>query len=268
MSPTGTAAALEAIRRAAAAGGRRGHRPMVAEGTRLNERALRSGLFPDPVLVSDAYADSNETRTRDLLDELTRRGSCPLRVSREQIGSLTLGRSFGEIVSLVPPPPPADPTQLVEENAASLLVLVDVADSGNAGALVRTAHACGAAGVLATGSTDLFHPKAVRTSMGSLFRLPVAHREQTGAALEEIATAGGELIATLSGGGESLPDASFGPKCSAVVVGSEAFGLDGRPELGSARRCTIPMPDGVDSLSVNAAAAITLYAVAHQRRLR
>jgi len=268
MSGSETAAALETLRRAAAAGGRRGHRPLVAEGTRLNERALRSGLRPDPVLVTDAFFHSDEPRMRDLLMELTRSGSSVLRVSREQINSLTQGRGFGEIVSLVPAPTPADPTRLLQGGATSLLVLVDVADAGNAGALVRTAHACGAAGVLATGSTDLFHPKAVRTSMGSLFRLPVAYRERTQGALDEVVSAGGELIATVSGGGESLPVARFGPKCAAVVVGSEAFGLDGRPELRCARPCTIPMPEGVDSLSVNAAAAITLYAVAQQRRLR
>ena len=86
-------------------------------------------------------------------------------------------------------PPPVALDALINSGApdpARLLVAVDVVDPGNAGALVRTAHASGAAAFVALGVTDPYHPRATRTSLGSLFRLPILRYATTAPFLAEL----------------------------------------------------------------------------------
>lgn len=133
-------------------------------------------------------------------------------------------------------------------------------DPGNTGALVRTALAGGAAGFLALGGADPFHPKAARTSMGALFRLPVGRLPLTDAPALKAACArhGVGLVGLATGDRPPVWDGpSLCPR-AAVLMGSEAFGLTDAQLAVCDAVVTIPMPDHVDSFSVNAAAAVAL----------
>jgi TrmH family RNA methyltransferase len=135
----------------------------------------------------------------------------------------------------------------------------NLSDPGNTGAVIRTSLAAGAAGFVAVGDTDPWHPKAVRTSMGSLFALPVRTVEHDSEWLRACRTHGVEIFATDCREGEPLPGARPRGGRLALVLGSEAFGLPEDVLARVDRRVTIPMPAGVDSYSVNAAAAILAY---------
>jgi TrmH family RNA methyltransferase len=147
-----------------------------------------------------------------------------------------------------------------------LLVLVDVADPGNAGTLVRAAEASGATGVLFTGScTDPFGPKAVRAAAGSILRLPVAETSDVLAALDVVRAAGRRLVATVATGG-AAPEAVGLTGPIAVVVGSEAHGLPAEVVDAVDDLLTIPLESGVESLNAAVAGAVVLFEAARQRR--
>jgi TrmH family RNA methyltransferase len=170
-------------------------------------------------------------------------------------------------LGLVRIPEPFDLTLLTSEadRPTLLLVAVNVEEPGNVGALVRTALASGADGFIGVGCTDPFHPKAVRTSMGSVFRLPMARHPETTALIQACHGAGLQTVGAKTTTGVPLPRAAFSDRGTALFVGSEAFGLE--PEVCSKLdlEVTIPMGSEVDSFAVNAAAAIALYEIRRQR---
>lgn len=149
-----------------------------------------------------------------------------------------------------------------------VLVLVDVADPGNVGTLVRTAEAAGAAGVVVAGSTaDAFGPKAVRASAGSTARVPIAEVAEVAEVLRAAAVAARPTVATVVTGG-SAPEAIDlrGPVC--LLVGSEAHGLDDATVDACTTRLTLPMAGAVESVNVAVAGAVVLFEIARQRRAR
>ena len=162
-------------------------------------------------------------------------------------------------------------TCAVSEIAASsgpVLVLIDVADPGNAGTLVRAAEASGAAGVVFAGSsTDAFGPKAVRASAGSLLRLPVAETSDIEECLAELQNSGRSIIATVAQGG-AAPEALDLTAAIAVLIGSEAHGLPASVIGSCDLTLTIPVESSVESLNAAVAGAIVLFEASRQRRSR
>lgn len=131
------------------------------------------------------------------------------------------------------------------------LALWRVADPGNVGTLLRTADAFGAGVALSDGCADPTGPKAVRASMGALFRVP----------LREFDDPVGKRIALVASGGTPLPELQLDGDL-VLVLGAEREGLP--PEV--LERCdelaSIPQPGGGESLNVAAAGAIALYELA------
>lgn len=150
--------------------------------------------------------------------------------------------------------------------ATFLVVCVDVRDPGNLGTILRSAEAAGAGGlVCCDGSVDVYNPKTVRASAGSLFHVPVVAGGSAVEILDDMAGWGVRRMATVAHGGTSLDDVDL---CSpvAIVLGNEAHGLpDG---LALDGHVTIPMAGTGESLNVGMAAAVLCFEVARQRRHR
>jgi len=172
----------------------------------------------------------------------------------------------------VPPAP--------REGAATVVVLAEAQDPGNAGTAIRTADAMGAAGVVvAKGSVDVRSPKVIRSSAGSVFHLPVVSGvdlEQAGAALRDqgwllLGTSGahaaddlqGLLVAGVTGARRGVLDVPH-----AWVLGNEARGLSASQEALCDRLVGIPMAGAAESLNVASAAAICLFASQTVRTVR
>ncbi len=144
--------------------------------------------------------------------------------------------------------------------AARRLVVVawEIQNPGSVGALVRSAAAFGAAGLVAAGGADPWGPKAVRASAGAIHRLPCARTEHGAALLEPLAAAGRRLVAAVARGG-AAPAAVDWSGPVTLLLGSEVAGLP--PELEArAQRVTIPTTGTVESLSVPIAGSILLHA--------
>lgn len=151
-------------------------------------------------------------------------------------------------------------------DATFLMVWVEVRDPGNAGTMLRSAEAAGAGGVVCCdGSVDLYNPKTVRASAGSMFHVPVVAGGDPLEVLEEMATWGlRRLGATARDGTDYTTTDLVAPV--ALVLGNEASGLPAQVSACLDDELTIPMVGRSESLNVGMASAILAFEVARQRR--
>lgn len=149
-----------------------------------------------------------------------------------------------------------------------LLVAVELRDPGNLGTIIRTAEAAGFGGVVIAGtSVDHLNPKVVRSSAGSLFRLPIVVYGDGGEAVDAIRSSRRPVLAAVVAPSAPAYD-RVDLTSAAIMVGNEPRGLDGVMVAAADGVVTIPMADGVESLNVGAAAAVLAFEVARQRRNR
>ncbi|RDV82469.1 TrmH family RNA methyltransferase [Ammonifex thiophilus] len=160
---------------------------------------------------------------------------------------------------------PSTPLSSLLQAELPLLVVVDgLQDPGNLGAIVRTAQAVAATGVVALkDSVDPFHPRAVRATAGAIFRLPVVKGPSAEELLPLLREAGIELVMADPHGGVPFYAHSFLAP-TALIIGSEGRG-PGPVWSAHAHRVHIPMPGGTESLNAAIAAALLLYEAARQR---
>ncbi len=136
-----------------------------------------------------------------------------------------------------------------------ILLLHGVQDPGNVGTVIRCAHAFGAGVALSRGSADLYNPKTVRATMGSIFHAPVARELDSLEFLRDARSAGFTTVAAVPGSGDaprSLPTGRL-----VIAVGAEGAGLPAEVVEASQMRVTIP--SRAASLNVAIAASILLY---------
>lgn len=233
-------------------------------------------LVDGPKLVAEALAEGIELRCLyaepdadpGLIEEVTRRG---LAVHRVQPGVLSKCLDLVNPQSLV-----AVASQVRHElgtvmSAAvgrrrAVLVLVGIQDPGNAGTLLRVAEGADAAGVvLCTGSVDLFNPKTVRATAGSLFRVPVVQGIEWEHALAMAGGVGIPCVATVREAGRAPEDVDLGGAL-ALFLGSEANGLPEALVERSDARVSVPMAGRVESLNAAVAGAVLAFEGARQRR--
>ncbi len=134
-----------------------------------------------------------------------------------------------------------------------VIVLWGVGDPGNVGTVIRSAAAFGTAVAIGPGTADPWSPKVLRAGAGAHFRLALSQV----ASLAELE--GHPLAATVAVGGS--PPSALGRRPWAILIGSEAHGLDPSVEAAADVLVTIPMPGGTESLNAAVAASILAYEV-------
>ena len=252
--------AVEQIRRSFTTKGRKQLNCFSIEGVRLHERGLRSTQQFILTVASNSFWEDTSERNIKLKTELEAANPSLFTVPDEVMEDLTNGRSLGGIISLVQKPDPPDLTSLVTAvSNPTILVAQGIVDPGNIGAMMRTAHANEVTAFVVNEGSDPYHPKAVRTSMGSIFKLPILLHPSLADLLSELKLVRIETVGAVATNGTLLPNATFASTGTAVFMGSEYFGLpaDLIPKLD--KLITIPMNKGIDSMSVNAATAVVLY---------
>lgn len=142
-----------------------------------------------------------------------------------------------------------------------LLILEDTADPGNLGTIMRTAEAAGVTGVImGKGTVDIFNPKVVRSTMGSIFRLPFSYVDDLKAVILGLKRDGISFYATHLKGKESYRDISYSDKAG-ILIGNEARGLSDEIANLADTYVIIPMQGKVESLNAAVAAALMMYEV-------
>ena len=140
-----------------------------------------------------------------------------------------------------------------------LLVLDRVGDPGNIGTMLRTADAAGIGGlVLLKGCADIYAPKTVRSSMGSLFHIPVLSGVSEQEFVSTAKKAGYDLLVTCLDGADNLYKADLSGRI-AFVMGNEAGGVSETLLEKADKRVDIPMAGRAESLNVAMAAGIVMF---------
>lgn len=161
-----------------------------------------------------------------------------------------------------------DIRELLEAGPATILIANRVRDPGNLGNMVRIADAAGAGGVIVCSeSVDIYNPKAVRSTAGSIFHVPVTIVGGVSEVIHEVRRAGYTVFAAEAHDGNNLWEVEW-PERVAILMGNEAWGIPEEEEAlvdGSVR---IPILGKAESLNVSSAAAVLLYEIDRCRDLR
>lgn len=147
---------------------------------------------------------------------------------------------------------------------AFLVILDNVQDPGNMGTIIRTADAAGASGIIVSkGCVDIYNPKVLRSTMGSIFHLPIIKVDELNNIIDELKQNDFEIFAAHLGGKNNHFDVDMKKKCG-IVIGNEANGISDEV----ANKCTlikIPMPGKAESLNAAISAGIIIYEYVRQK---
>jgi 23S rRNA (guanosine2251-2'-O)-methyltransferase len=232
--------------------------------------ALRAEI-PAVTLYVAAQIDIDD-RVRESLTLATQRALPILEVSRQEVDRLTDGAIHQGIALQIPQYNYVHPDELVvraqDAGETPLIVALDgVTDPRNLGAIVRSAAAFGAHGVLVPERRSAgMTAGAWKTSAGAAARIPVAQAGNLTRALEAYKKQGLIVVGLAAGGGVDLADLDVGADPVVLVIGSEGKGLSRLVEQTCDLTLRIPIAAVTESLNAGVAAAISLYGVAELRR--
>lgn len=233
--------------------------------------ALQAGIPMTAVYVQQ-FLDSDD-RVREALRLTVERGLPLLETTRGDLDRISGGAVHQGLVAKIPPYEYADPTDLLEKafdsGAAPLLVALDgVTDPRNLGAIIRSAAAFGAHGVViperrAAGMTAA----AWKSSAGAAARLPVARATNLTRFLVSAKKSGATILGLAASGSVALPqlDPAVAREATVLVVGSEGKGLGQLVSQTCDQLVSIPIDSATESLNAGVAAGVALYAIARLR---
>ena len=155
--------------------------------------------------------------------------------------------------------PSWDMEEILSRDSLRLLLLEDVRDPGNLGTMMRTAEGAGVDAVLMSkGTVDLYNPKVVRSTMGSIYRVPYLYREDFLELIQELKDRGITVLAAHLKG-QAYHDEITYPEKVAVLIGNEANGLTDAAADAANLYVKIPMGGQLESLNAAVAAALLMY---------
>lgn len=230
----------------------------LAESEKVIRRALRAGHRPRSYLMAERWL----TDLADVVDA-ARQDRVPVYVADADVIEAMTGFHLhrGALASMHRPVP-ADPRALVED-ARRVVVLEDVVDHTNVGAVFRSAAALGMDAVLVTPRcADPLYRRSVRVSMGTVFQVPWTRIDPWPNGIHDLQDAGFVVAGMTLGEGAITLDELVGadhPRL-AMLFGTEGHGLSAAADRLLDERVTIPMAGGVDSLNIAASSAVAFYA--------
>ena len=248
---------LRSVRRLTQRRGRDVAGKFLVEGRQAVREALAAGSIVEEVIVDDPakHADlldghdvqvwtASEQAMRQLSDTVTPQG----------IVAVCRQLSFGWDALA---------------DARLIVICAQVRDPGNAGTVIRCADAFGADGViLTTGSVDIYNPKVVRSTVGSLFHMPILTGIALAEAVDNVRSRGMQVLAADGDGSPLDLKQAHGEliQPTAWIMGNEAWGLPEADRALADEAVAVPMWGGAESLNLSSAAAVCLYATASAQR--
>lgn len=224
----------------------------LAEGLRTAEEAVASGL-----VQTLFYTATEDQRTLQLLEQAAADNIKLVCVNDNVMKKIADTETPQGIIAVCRMKQPALEALLAK--GKMLLVLDRVGDPGNIGTMLRTADAAGIGGlVLLKGCADIYAPKTVRASMGSLFHVPVLSGVSEQEFISAGKKAGYDILVTCLDGADNLYKADLSGRI-AFVMGNEAGGVSQSLLDRADKRVYIPMAGRAESLNVAMAAGIVMF---------
>ncbi|MGH2691660.1 MAG: TrmH family RNA methyltransferase [Actinomycetota bacterium] len=237
------------------------HRQFLLEGAQATAEGLRAGAVE---IVFHVKASAG--RVQEVVDAARKAGVEVLEVTDSVMAHLTSAvtpQGLVAIARFVDVPASELPSE-----GGVIPILCSVRDPGNAGTILRSADAAGAGAVAFTkDSVDVYNPKTVRASAGSLFHLPVVRNADAADLVKGLQDRGMQVLAADARGELTMFEADL-TRPTALLLGNEAWGLRDETRNLADASLRIPIQGGAESLNLAAAAALLLFEAARQRRGR
>ena len=245
---------------------------LLLDGVHLVREAHAAAVPFESVVVAASHIDSTRwhsapspSEESQIAEALDRAGVDVAVASDQVFAALSPVRTPSGIVAIAHHHPTTTDA-ILEQARLFALVVVDVQDPGNLGSLMRVAEAGGVTGIIVAGeSANPFSWKAVRGSMGSVLRLPVARSVSIDTVMQDLEKTNTKAIAAVPRDGWD-PDAVDWSGRIALLLGGEGPGLSADVVAAADERVSIPMEAPVESLNVAASAAVIIYAARRARR--
>jgi len=237
------------------------------EGLRLCEEAYRSNLAIEAVVVSEELL--RKERAAGVIEQLSRVSKRVGSVSEKLLESVSYTKTPQGIIVLAHRPAASEERLTASLNTRPLLVVLhQINNPVNVGAIIRTAEAAGATGIITTKKTsDPFSPKSLRGAMGSAFRLPIWSGVEYSEMIDWCRRRGLVTVCADVAADIAYTELDWtGP--SALMLGPESTGFTAEELQTADQRVSIPMQGIAESLNVSVAAGILLFEAARQRAIR
>ena len=156
-------------------------------------------------------------------------------------------------------------SEILKRSGSSILLLENLQDPGNLGTLIRTGEGAGVSGIIMSRDTvDIYTPKVIRSTMGSIFRVPFTYTEDLAETVEYLRQQSVHVYAAHLNGTD-YTDESY-DKISAFLIGNEGNGLTDRIAALADKRIRIPMEGRVESLNAAMAGGLLMYEARRQKK--
>lgn len=234
----------------------------LIEGVHLVQEALDSRVPVDTIVYAGERA---QELPAELLEQAQEAGIECVAVTDQVLAKCTDTQTPQAIFAVLPKLAREPEYLLTQSDDAGLVVVIDgIQDPGNLGTIIRSADAVGATGILlGRGTVDLYNPKTVRSTMGSLFHLPIAQGDLM-EALPQAAAKGVAIVTTSLQGSTSCYDFDF-TQDTWFVIGNEGQGVSAAVAALATQHILIPMRGQAESLNAAMAATVVLFEAMRQR---
>ena len=229
----------------------------IVEGFRFVMEALQSSFEVPMIFVSDSAEGRWESFN---VEAMLQKGTKVYWVTEGVLKTICSTDTPQGIAAVV-----NNKTKTLEDKHGAYVLVDRLQDPGNLGTIIRTAHAAGALGVIATkGTVDAYNEKTLRSTMGSIFNIPVIEDKDL-AIVKGLKEKGFKLVVSSLNTDKNFYEADLKGKVI-ICVGSEATGASEEIYALSDIKVKIPMPGGAESLNAAIAGAIMIYETVRQRQ--
>lgn len=222
----------------------------ILEGFRLIEEAIRANMDIEYIIISKDYED----KFNDLLVENNISSNKTIILSNNLFIQLASTENPQGIIAVI-----KKNDKKKDLRGDFFLICDKVQDPGNLGTIIRTAHAAGVDGIILTkGTVDIYNDKTIRSTMGSIFYVPIFYDDKDFTIIRNLKKEGFNLVATSLKESRNFFEEDLKGKII-LAVGNEGNGISDELFELADKKVKIPMPGGAESLNVSIATSIILF---------
>ena len=246
---------------------RKNTQSFVVEGPRMVVEAPVDSL--KAVYVSENYANNEEnTNLLNVLQDKCTQANAIYEIVADNVFKSVSDTQTPQGIMAVVAMPDYDLSELLSGNKTHLLILESIQDPGNLGTMVRTGEGAGVTGIIMNKTTvDLFNPKTIRSTMGSIYRVPFYVTEDLAGTMKTLQEKGISLYAAHLKGEHSYDEEDYTKACG-FLIGNEGNGLSDEIANLADTYIKIPMEGQVESLNAAISATLLMYEANRQCRKR